>query len=468
MIAGAVAIGMAPFLWTKQDAVIPGVRLNGQSASGMTREELINLIREKNKELAHKKILLNHGNVKEEWSMAELKVHYDESSPDDLLSLGKSGQMLSDWAVRWKTLISGNTERSPLVYDRGLIEEKAAALSEKYGKPAENAKPVFHNDGTVTFAGGSPYMKVDKEKLARLVEEFITGADQKAIEIPVSEEKQPDLTMEKAQKFNTVLGQYTTYFSLSPNRSRNIELSARAISEVVIEPGAGFSYNNTTGTRSPEHGYLEAPVIVDGKLEPGYGGGVCQTSTTLFNAVMLAGLPVTERTSHFSPVSYVPIGQDATVSFGYLDFCFINAFKNPVYIYTVYASGELTCYILGDRTDKPQTAEILLQHSDVIPFKTVEKVDSSQKEDKTVEYGHEGYSAGILQYARWADGRIYQNTFESYYEPVDTVITYNKDPKKQKKEEKGKGKKKAQGESKAVKNQPKIKKNTGGKEIPLR
>ena len=129
MIAGAVAIGMAPFLWTKQDAVIPGVRLNGQSAGGMTREELINLIREKNKELAHKKILLNHGNVKEEWSMAELKVHYDESSPDDLLSLGKSGQMLSDWAVRWKTLISGNTERSPLVYDRGLIEEKAAALS---------------------------------------------------------------------------------------------------------------------------------------------------------------------------------------------------------------------------------------------------------------------------------------------------------------------------------------------------
>ena len=72
-----------------------------------------------------------------------------------------------------------------------------------------------------------------------------------------------------------------------------------------------------------------------------------------------------------------------------------------------------------------------MQHSGSIPFKTIEKVDPSQKEEKTIEYGHEGYSAGILQYARWADGRIYQDTFESYYEPVDTVITYNKDPKKQ-------------------------------------
>ena len=194
---------------------------------------------------------------------------------------------------------------------------------------------------------GSPYMKVDKEKLARLVEEFITGADQKAIEIPVSEEKQPDLTMEKAQKFNTVLGQYTTYFSLSPNRSRNIELSARAISEVVIEPGAGFSYNNTTGTRSPEHGYLEAPVIVDGKLEPGYGGGVCQTSTTLFNAVMLAGLPVTERTSHFSPVSYVPIGQDATVSFGYLIFVSLTLLKTRFIFTPCMLPGNLPAIFWG-------------------------------------------------------------------------------------------------------------------------
>ncbi len=338
--AGVIAVGIAPFIWAKQDAVIPGMRLNGQNVGGMTREDLSQLLKKKNQDLAHKKIRLSHGSVKEEWPMADLKVHYDESKIDDMLSLGKSGHIFSDWLVRWKTLLSGNIEQSPILYDRTILKEKAAALAEKYSQPAEDAKPV-------------------------------------------------------------------------------------------LEPGAGFSYNNTTGTRSPDHGYLEAPVIIDGKLEPGYGGGVCQTSTTLFNAVMLAGLSVTERTSHFSPVAYVPIGQDATVSFGDLDFCFTNSFQNPIYVYVAYAPGEITCYILGDRTDKPQQSEILLQHSGSIPFKTIEKVDSSQKEEKTIEYGHEGYSAGILQYARWADGRIYQDTFESYYEPVDTVITYNKDPKKQ-------------------------------------
>ena len=470
--AGVIAVGIAPFIWAKQDAVIPGMRLNGQNVGGMTREDLSQLLKKKNQDLAHKKIRLSHGSVKEEWPLADLKVHYDESKIDDMLFLGKSGHIFSDWLVRWKTLLSGNIEQSPILYDRTILKEKAAALAEKYSQPAEDAKPVIHDDGTVTFTGGNPYMKVDGEKLERLVETAVTEKELPVVEIPVLEEKEPKLTVEKAGRFNTVLGQYTTYFSLSPNRSRNIELSAQAISGTILDPGAGFSYNNTTGTRSPDHGYLEAPVIIDGKLEPGYGGGVCQTSTTLFNAVMLAGLPVTERTSHFSPVAYVPIGQDATVSFGDLDFCFTNSFENPVYVYVAYAPGEITCYILGDRADKPQQSEILLQHSGSIPFKTIEKVDPSQKEEKTIEYGHEGYSAGILQYARWADGRIYQDTFESYYEPVDTVITYNKDPKKQeteKNKEKSKEIEKTAQEKQKNKEAPvQENKSSDGKMISLR
>lgn len=152
---------------------------------------------------------------------------------------------------------------------------------------------------------------------------------------------------------------------------------------------------------------------------------------------------MTERSPHFSPASYVPIGQDATVSYGDLDFQFINNFKNPVYVYTKYEPGAVTCWIIGAREDKPEESRVLLEYSGAIGFNTQEKVDPVQTEEKTVEYGHEGYNAEILQYARWADGRVYERSFPSYYDPVDTVITYNKDPKKAEAEKKAAAEKKA-------------------------
>ncbi len=441
VIAAIIAAGAAPFLWVKQDAAIPGMRLNGKSVGGMGREELVSLIKDKNQKLKTGKLLLTHGEIREEWTLESLGARYDESKIEDVLSVGRSGNLLSDWLVRWKTLLSGSTERSLLVYDAGAVKEKIGELSDKYGKSVQEPMPVFNHDGSVTFSAGIPYLKIDEDKLMKVVGDSLADADFPKVELPVTEEKKPNITSEEAAKFNTVLAKYTTYFGYNPNRSRNIEISAGSISGTVVQPGERFSYNDTTGARSPDNGYLEAPVIINGKLEPDYGGGVCQVSTTLFNAVMLAGLEVTDRVSHFSPAVYVPIGQDATVAYDYIDFRFKNQLKNPVYIYTFYVPGEITCYIIGAREDKPEIAHVLLQHSDPIEFKTVEKVDPEQKEEKTTEYGHEGYSASILQYAKWEDGRIYQDTFESYYDPVDTVITYKTDPKKKKELEKKENKK---------------------------
>lgn len=307
----------------------------------------------------------------------------------------------------------------------------------------KEAMPVIKDDGTVEFIEGVPYLVFDRPKLVEIVGNALVSEDTDAVEIPVTEEKMPMLTKERLKNFNTVLGVYTTNFGESPNRSRNIELAAEAIRGSVVDPGTVFSYNDATGERSPDKGYLEAPVIVNGKPQPGYGGGVCQVSTTLFNAVLLSGMEVTERSPHFSPASYVPIGQDATVSYGDLDFQFINNFKNPVYVYTKYEPGAVTCWIIGAREDKPEESRVLLEYSGAIGFNTQEKVDPVQTEEKTVEYGHEGYNAGILQYARWADGRVYERSFPSYYDPVDTVITYNKDPKKAEAEKKAAAEKKA-------------------------
>ena len=130
-----------------------------------------------------------------------------------------------------------------------------------------------------------------------------------------------------------ILGEYSTEFSAGPKaRNANIKKAAEAIDNVTIGPGETFSYNDTLGPTTKENGYQRARIFVRGTKSYGYGGGVCQVSSTLYNAVLEAGLFVTERHSHSLPVQYVPRGKDAATSYGSVDFKFINTLSAPVEI----------------------------------------------------------------------------------------------------------------------------------------
>ncbi|MCM3719062.1 VanW family protein [Fictibacillus phosphorivorans] len=129
------------------------------------------------------------------------------------------------------------------------------------------------------------------------------------------------------------VGQYITYFN-SNNRSRsnNIELAAKALDSHVVFPGETFSFNQVVGNRTIAKGYMRAPIIVRGELSEGVGGGICQVSSTLFNAVDRAGLTIVQRYSHSKRVPYVPPGRDATVSWYGPDFQFKNQYNQPILI----------------------------------------------------------------------------------------------------------------------------------------
>lgn len=129
------------------------------------------------------------------------------------------------------------------------------------------------------------------------------------------------------------IGQYVTYFNPN-NKSRlnNISLAAKAIDNYVVFPNEIFSFNKVVGKRSRDKGYLSAAIIVKGELSEGVGGGICQVSSTLFNAVDRAGLQIVERYSHSRYVSYVPSGRDATVSWYGPDFRFQNKYNQPILI----------------------------------------------------------------------------------------------------------------------------------------
>lgn len=416
----------APFVWVKSDALVPGVYINDIEAGGKNRTELMPLLDEQNQLLQKEKLILSQGDAEETWSYQDLKVHYDATSLDEAMTLGRTGNLVEQWYDRWHIRFNGKSSSLKAVYDEKVLQQKIDHLAKTYGQPPQNAYPTFHSDGSVTFSKGRPYLKIDTAALQQAAAERMQSGQAGELEIPVTEKQDPNMTAQEAKAVNRVLGQYSTCFYPEKNRSRNIELAAQSIDGVYIRPGEIFSYNQTTGSRSAANGYLEAPVIINGKLVPGSGGGVCQVSTTLFNAVLLAGLEVTERTCHYSPASYAPIGRDATVAEGSLDFCFRNHLKQGIYIYTEYTPGRVTIWILGNQEDVPSQVDITKTKDEILPFKTVTRVDPNQQEDKKEEIGHEGHQVTVTQNVSWADGRTYHDSFFSDYEAVDTVITYKK------------------------------------------
>lgn len=169
------------------------------------------------------------------------------------------------------------------------------------------------------------------------------------------------------------IGQYVTYFNnRNNNRSHNISLAAKAINNYVVFPGETFSFNKVVGKRTKHRGYMRAPVIVRGEMSEDIGGGICQVSSTLFNAVDRAGLKIGERYSHSKRVPYVPKGRDATVSWYGPDFTFINYYDFPILIRANVYGGQMV---------------VVIRSSDEINFepRTIPKASKMLPQEMTVQ-----------------------------------------------------------------------------------
>lgn len=172
-----------------------------------------------------------------------------------------------------------------------------------------------------------------------------------------------------AKQFRDVLGSYSTYGTGTKGRMTNITLAAEACDGVILMPGEVFSYNATLGERTAERGYQEATVYVNTSSTKGIGGGICQVSSTLFAAVLYADLEIVERTNHSLTVGYLPLGMDAAVSWGTLDFRFRNNTAYPIRLSVTYEKGNIDVEILGTK-ETDTTVEITTEELDPLTVKT--------------------------------------------------------------------------------------------------
>lgn len=242
------------------------------------------------------------------------------------------------------------TIKLKVTYSETKLSEELSKISNEINIDAQDATLKVEPNGEIRRTKSKIGKQVD---LSRLKEEIYTMLNNKKIKDVNLEviDLKPRISTEEVESIDTILAQFSTSFNDSTSRGSNIHVAGESTSDILLMPGEMFSYNRATGARTWNNGYKSAPIIVGGRVVNGEGGGVCQVSTTIYNAALLSGLKIDEVHNHTIPSRYAPRGRDASVSYGYTDLKFTNPFNNPIYIKNIVGNGAITTKIYGCKID---------------------------------------------------------------------------------------------------------------------
>jgi vancomycin resistance protein YoaR len=322
--------------------------------------------------------------------------------------------------------------RTTLRIGGATTDEWLRSLGKRVNKPAKDA----------TFAVDGPHIHVVPAKPGIQLDALAsTEAILKAALRPrarvarlVVVEAPAKLSTAQAQEMGIdgIVSSYTTTYGGISNRIHNVQLVAHLVDDKLIAPGATFSFNGTTGERSAAKGFLVAPVIVNGELTTGLGGGVCQVSTTVFNAAFEAGLKITERTNHALYISHYPQGRDATVDYPSTDLKFVNDTGHWLLLRTFVGSSSLTVNLYGTPTGRKVTSSTapLTPHGSPPVKKTVDP--SLKPGEKVIDYtGVPAMSTSVTRDVVDKDGKaLYHDTWFSSYRADPALVRVGPKPAK--------------------------------------
>jgi len=375
-----------------------------------------------------------------------------------------SDSIHADWAVEGEELVmtKGRTDvsidknTSALAVFEAMEERifpalfRGEVLTETVELTAQTVSPVAPDFGAIHTQLFVAPVEPAYDKVTGTVSDHVVGVDFDLAALKTAYDKadegatfsvpmvytQPKDTREayEAKLFMDLLGEGVSSVSGTANRKTNVKLSAAACDGIVLLPGEVFSYNNTTGSRSADKGYLPAPTYNNGASVDDVGGGICQTSSTIYYAVLHTDLKVVERKNHSYATGYVPDGMDATVFFGSLDFRFENSTNYPIMIDTEsYDSGGkryLKVRIYGTNETGRYAVPERIQSDWVEPGKSY-LADASVKRGTLVldtkQNAYTGRKAQVYRYVYEADGTLVekQDMGVSRYKARDHLYRYN-------------------------------------------
>lgn len=415
------------------ETILKGVSIDKLDVSGMTREEALAALESYEKNLGGQSIKLGIGDNVIEAKLSDLGVTFDnEDLVDEAIGVGHAGNIVKRYKDQKDLQHSGKTFPLSWQTNENTVRTYVENNCTKYDKKAQNASLTREN-GAFNFVAGTEGLELNVDSAVRTISDYLENSwtsDNTEVLNLETQVTEPEGSAEELANIKDLLGSFTTSFSTSgSNRCKNVSSGASHINGTVLYPGEEFSTYETVSPFTEANGYAMAGSYLNGEVVDSMGGGICQVSTTLYNAVLRAELNVTERSPHSMTVHYVDLSEDAAIAGTYKDFKFVNSTEYPIYIegYTT-SDKKITFNIYGKETrDKNRTISFESQMVSETPATTILQEDAGQGIGyKAVSSkGSSGYVAELYKIVK-VNGvetdRIKVN--KSTYKGTNRVVTY--------------------------------------------
>jgi vancomycin resistance protein YoaR len=340
------------------------------------------------------------------------------------LAYGRGGWRLARW--RLASMLQLPQDGSTRVRVGGPAAERYfEQLRKSVDRPAQDASFAIGADNSVNVVPARYGLVLDERATGRAIVAAGLSPTDRVARVAIRREAPAVSTREAgAMGITGLVGAYETTYGGEANRLHNVRLVANLIDGKLIAPGATFSFNATTGERGEDKGFREAPVIINGELQTGIGGGVCQVSTTVFNAAYEAGLPITERTNHALYISHYPQGRDATVNYPDTDLKFRNDTPHWLLLRTFVGSSSLTVALYGapqNRRVESEVGDLVVTGS--IPVKRVSDPSMFVGQTSVQESGSPSRATSVERKVYSVGGKLlYDDKWSSSYRGEYQVI----------------------------------------------
>ena len=405
----SIGLTTAYLIWS-EGRIIHGVSVGGIRLGGMKVSEATNLLSEEMEAFGEKKVVLIFKKRPLNIVLNSVGIKLDiAESIRKAYQIGRTGSFWDQMASRWRIYRHGYDLRPFFNNNRVSLNSFFHLLEASIGVEPVRSVVKVNKDGEVSYTPSRTGFVIDQTASTQRLEDATFQKDVSTIEIPIKTVV-PPLTEDDIKRWglDQVLGSFTTKYEVNhKDRVNNLLIASSAINNVIVYPGQIFSFNTWVGPRVTEVGYKEAPVVYLGKLIPGVGGGVCQVSSTLYNAVLLSNLKIVQRLNHSLPISYVPLARDATVVYDGVDLIIENTSKFPILIVSNVTPPYLTVAVLGRKIEWKKV-ELETKVVETFPFKIKNTPDPtlSKGSKRKVISGRRGIKAELWRMVEYLDGSI--------------------------------------------------------------
>ncbi|MBU3177828.1 VanW family protein [Clostridium estertheticum] len=325
--------------------IYPQVWVEDTNIGGKTKMEAKNAIIQKhNNSIAKKNVTIKINNKQYTIALSKLDMKYDYNlAVDKAYDIGREGNSLK----KYFAITSPGKKNITLnhTYNYDIVDTVLKNIIKDNSKKAVDATIVRNNLGDLIVTKEEYGHSIDSASLKKEIKTKVENIRQEQNLLIESKliNVEPKIKKNNLKGINTLISSSTTNFgSSNESRSENIRVASDSINGHIVMPGDLFSFNDVVGERSAKNGYKLAKGIVNDKVVDDLGGGVCQVSTTLYNAILRTNIASVERYHHSLPCSYIGKGLDATVSFGLLDYRFKNTYSYPIFIESGIRNENLT------------------------------------------------------------------------------------------------------------------------------